>query len=156
MTNAYRMTLVPDSPWRRFSATTRRRLIHGLWLITEAGLLAGLVDQTYWTWVLGFTIAHAALFLGLVGFRPMAFPAQLRIAYVAWLAVGIYVPNMTWMMYVTTVGLTVNLIIGYCPLSRLLYLLPWNRQISLSPRRVAKTFLSAPTAGRFQLRPEPS
>ena len=151
MKNAYAMTLVPESPWSRLSPSTKKRLIYSLWVVTDIGLIAGLFDPAYWTWVLLFTIPHALLFLGLVGFRPLVFPAQLRIAYVLWLAIGIYVPHMSWMMYVTTVGLSANLLYGYCPLSRLLYLLPWNREVPLDATRFVESFLTPPMPGRFRL-----
>jgi len=35
---------------------------------------------------------------------------------------------MTWMMYVATAGVGHELGLHWCPLSRLLYLLPWNRE----------------------------
>jgi len=131
----------------------RKKLIWSLWTLTVAGLYAGYFDRSYWTWVIAFTAVHALVFVALVGFRPMAFPAQLRIAYVLWLVVGTYVPTMEWMMYVTTAGATANQLFGYCPLSRLLYLLPWNRNHPMSLRTFSRTFLTGPVAGRFRLAP---
>ncbi len=55
------------------------------------------------------------------------FPRSCALVYVAWVAIGTFVPHMTWMMYVTMVGLGANLLFGWCPLSRMIYLFPWNR-----------------------------
>lgn len=38
----------------------------------------------------------------------------------------------------------------YCPLARMLYLLPWNRQEDFSVEFVARVFLSPPVEGRFR------
>lgn len=147
----YSATIVPrDSGWARLSPAAQARLRWGLWGITWFGLLAGCFDPSYWRWVVAFSGAHAALLLALVGFRPLVFPAQLRIAYCAWVAVGTYAPYSSWMMYVTLLGLTANLIVGWCPLARMLYLLPWNRQEPLAADLLARVFFSGPVAGRFQ------
>ena len=38
-------------------------------------------------------------------------------------------------------------LVGYCPLARMLSLLPWNRRQPLSVALVRRTFLSAPVSG---------
>ncbi|RLB41400.1 MAG: hypothetical protein DRH23_17860 [Deltaproteobacteria bacterium] len=136
----------------RLSPGSRRVLIRLLYVVVEAGLIAGaFVDPIYWQWVVWFSIFHAALFLVLFGFKPMVFPTQLRLVYVAWVAIGTFVPQMTWMMYVTMVGLGANLLFGWCPLSRMIYLFPWNRQTPLTPQLFMRTFFSGPQPGRFKV-----
>src|SRR5688572_2155934 len=143
-------TIVPaESTWGRLDPTTQARLRWGLWAITWLGLLAGCFDAGYWRWVVTFSAAHALLMLALVGFRPLVFPAQLRVAYLAWVALGTYAPHASAMMYITLVGLAANLSIGWCPLARMLYLLPWNRLEPLDRDLLARVFLSGPVAGRF-------
>lgn len=147
----YSDTLVPaDSAWRRLSPAAQGQLRWWLWAATWVGLLAGCFDPIYWRWVVVFSAGHALLMLALVGHRPLAFPAQLRIAYFAWVALGTYAPYSSSMMYVTLVGLAANLLIGWCPLARMMYLLPWNRQEPLDLDLLARVFLSGPVPGRFQ------
>lgn len=147
----YSDTIVPrDSAWARLSPTAQGRLRGALWGITWLGLLAGCFDVSYWRWVVAFSAVHALLMLALVGFRPLVFPAQLRIAYLGWVALGTYAPYSSSMMYITLIGLTANLIVGWCPLARTLYLLPWNRQEPLDLDLLARVFFSGPVAGRFQ------
>lgn len=149
----YQDTEAPaDSPWAQLSPATRRRLIFVLWLITELGLLAGIfVDPRYWLGVVALNVAQAMWFLGLTR-GAWVFPTQLRIAFAIWLLIGALVPSMVWMMYVPTIGLAANLIWRYCLLSRLLYLLPWNRPHALTWDGVWQIFLAPPRPGRFQLR----
>jgi hypothetical protein len=155
---SYESTLEPSGTlMSRLSPGSRRVLIRVLYLIVEAGLIAGaFVDPLYWQWVVWFSIFHAALFLVLFGFQPLVFPTQLRIVYVAWVAIGTFVPHMTWMMYVTMVGLGANLLFGWCPLSRMIYLFPWNREAAFTPQLFMKTFLNGPKPGRFKVTAEPA
>jgi hypothetical protein len=82
-----------------------------------------------------------------------AFPVQVRLAYVAWVAVGTYVPYMGFLMLITTIGLASNLFLSYCPLVRLLYLLPWDQSEPFSLKLVQRVFLSPSVDGRFSPRP---
>lgn len=149
----YSATLVPDCAWSRLRSRTRQRLIWSLWAITWLGLAAGCFDARYWAWVVAFSVLHALFVLSMVGFRPLVFPAQLRLAYAAWVAIGTYVPHMSWMMYVTLLGLAANLTAGWCPLSRMLYLLPWNRQEPWDAQLWVRVFFSKPMPGRFSAPP---
>jgi hypothetical protein len=132
----------------------RRRLVWTLWFVTWAGLLAGLFEARWYRAVVLFSIAHAGLFLVLTGFRVAAFPNQVRIAYVVWVALGTYLPGGVLLLWITTVGLATNLFWGYCPLARMLYLLPWNREAPLTASLVARVFTTPPVEGRFTPRPE--
>ena len=138
----------------RMPTPTRRRLVWCLWFVTWLGLLAGLSDARWYHAVVAFSILHAALFLALTRFRVTEFPNQVRIAYVLWVAAGTYLPGGVVLMWITTVGLATNLFFGYCPLARMLYLLPWNRDVALSWSLVASVFMTPPVAGRFTPRAE--
>ncbi len=142
-----------QSRWEKLPTSYRKRLVWSLWFVTWLGLLAGLLDRTFYNYVVVFSAAHALLVLFLLGFNLFAFPAQVRIAYFLWVAVGTYVPAMEILMYITMVGLATNLFWGYCPLARMLYLLPWNREERLSINLLRRVFLSPPVAGKF--RPPP-
>jgi hypothetical protein len=157
MSNLYQRTLVPDSPWKRLSPAFRKNFTTGLWTVTWAALLLGFRDVSYWKAAIVITAVQAAIVLALVGFRPLVFPAQLRIAYIGWLTLGTFVPELLPMMYITTVGLGAMLAFSYCPLARMLYLLPWNRTQRLTWHLVVHAFLQAPKPGRFAVdAPEPA
>lgn len=145
--------LPAPAPWFRVDPSLRKKVVYALWGITEIGLIAGLFDTRAYGFVVGFTALHALAFLALLRFRPMAFPAQLRLAYLLWVAVGTYVPGARFLMYITTIGAGAFLVSGYCPLVRLLYLLPWNRDHGLNLRTFVRVFTTAPTPGRFRIAP---
>ena len=142
------------TPLERLPTAARKRLIWSLWLITWLLLLAGLVDRRWYVAVVLFSIAHALLFLTLTRFRVAAFPNQVRIAYVIWVALGTYAPGGVVLMWITTIGLATNLFLGYCPLARMLYLLPWNRDVPFSWSLVWRVFSTPPVAGKFMPRPD--
>jgi len=127
-----------------------------LWFVTWVGLVVGLFDREFYEYVVYLSAAHAVLVLWLFGFRLSPFPVHVRIAYLAWVAAGAYVPYMTILMYITTVGLATNLFLGYCPLARTMYLMPWNRQEPMSFGLLVRVFISPPVAGRFVPKPATS
>ena len=122
------MSINSDSLWDAIPDNIRKKILQILWFITWLGLLAGFFNREYYEYVVFFSAAHAVFVLVLLQFNAAAFPAQVRIAYFLWVAVGTYVPYMTILMYFTTVGLATKLFVGYSPLARMLYLLPWNRK----------------------------
>lgn len=136
--------------WDHTPPRTRKAVVWGLWFVTWIGLIGGICDRICYEYVVAFSLLHAVLFLVLFGFRVAPFPVQVRIAYLLWVATGTYVPHMEFLMYITFVGLATNLFLDYCPLARLLYLLPWNRDEALSADLVARVFASPPTPGRFR------
>jgi len=74
------------------------------------------------------------------------FPVQIRIAYAVLLLAGA-LPLMQWIHWVQLVGTTAMITVGYCPLLRLLKLLPWNRTQPLTPAYLHQTFIRDPMAG---------
>ncbi len=143
------MTTATDTPWQHLAESTRKRLIWWLWLITWLLLLGGLFDQSFYHWVVILSALHSLLFLWLFHFRIDPFPVQVRLAYLLWTFLGTCVPGMTFLMYITTVGLPANLFLNYCPLARLMLLMPWNRTEPLSLIVLKRVFLSPPSVGRF-------
>ena len=146
------MSINSDSLWDTMPGNIRRKIVWVIWFITWVGLLAGFFNREYYEYVVFFSAAHAVFVLVLLQLRAAAFPAQVRIAYFLWVAVGTYVPYMTILMYITTIGLATNLFAGYCPLARMLYLLPWNRKEPFSLALVMTVFLTPPVAGLFKPR----
>ena len=79
----------------------------------------------------------------------LAFPVQLRLAYLALLLIC-YLPALRWLYWLPTLGTFALIIFGYCLLARLLSLLPWNSSESYSLDRLRRTFLSRPDLRRVQ------
>jgi len=117
------------------------------------GLIAGFFDRYWFTGVVAFSALHAVLFLQLFSFRITPFPVQVRIAYLIWVALGTYVPGMMILMYITVVGLATNLFLGYCPLARMMYLVPWNLSQEFSLNLLGRVIFSPPMHGKFEPRP---
>jgi len=149
-TASHTMTTKNKSQWDRIPENRRNQLVWGLWFITWIGLVIGLIHREYFEYVVFFSTFHALLFLFLHGEQMSPFPVQVRIAYLMWVIVGTYVPHMIVVMYITTVGLATNLFFDYCPLARMMYLLPWNREETFSLGLVWRVFLSPPVTGRFK------
>ena len=143
-------------PWERLPSRQRKVLVWILWFITWLGLVLGSFERGYFEYVVAFSAFHAVLFLMLFRFKVKPFPVQVRIAYFIWVAVGTYVPYMIFLMYITLVGLATNLFLGYCPLARMMNLMPWNRQEKLSLSLFRRVFFSAPVSGRFKPPPPAS
>lgn len=137
------------TPWQHLAEPTRKRLIWWIWFATWLLLIAGLFDQSFYLWVVILSAIHAILFLGLFSLRMGPFPVQVRLAYLLWVVVGTYVPGMLVLMWITTLGLPANLFLNYCPLARLMLLMPWNRTEPLSSKYLKRVFLSPPSSGRF-------
>jgi hypothetical protein len=135
--------------WDRTQPGVRKSLIWVLWFITWLGLVAGFFDRTFFEFVVIFSALHGVLFLVLSGFSVKPFPVQVRIAYFIWVAAGTFVPQLHFLMYITLVGLGANLFLGYCPLARMMVLMPWNRDERLSLDLLRRVFLSRPMAGKF-------
>ena len=148
------MTTQTKIPWEQIPPNVRSKLIWGIWFATWIGLLAGLlVNRVFYEYVVVFSALHAFVFWVLFGFSVKPFPMQLRVAYVAWVTAGTYVPALTFFLYITMIGLATNLFLGYCPMARILYLLPWNREQSFSWRLVKQVFSTPPVPGKFRLTP---
>jgi len=144
-----------ESIWDRISNQHRKKLVWALWFVTWVGLIIGFFNRSYYEYVVFFSAAHAILFLILTNFRVMAFPVQLRISYLAWVAVGTYVPYLVILMYITTIGLASNLFLNYCPLARMMYLLPWNREETLTYSLIKRVILTPPVLPHFRFRYPP-
>ncbi|MCG6871851.1 MAG: hypothetical protein LJE84_06130 [Gammaproteobacteria bacterium] len=138
-----------ESPWDRIPQPIRKKMIWTLWFITWIGLVVGLFVPVYFEYVVFFSAAHALLALFLTRFQVELFPVQIRIAFFLWVAIGTYVPYMWWMLYIPMVGVASNLFVGYCPLARMMYLFPWNREEKFSLELVWRVFLSPPVVGQF-------
>jgi len=141
---------VDNTTWDTLSKSQRKTIVWSFWFITWVGLMLGFIYRDFYDYVVIFSTAHALLFFFFFGFKIYAFPVQLRIAYFIWVAVGTYVPHLEILMYITTIGLASNLFVGYCPLARMMYLLPWNREESFSINLLKRVVFTPPVQGRFK------
>lgn len=116
------------------------------WLVSAALLFVGLSGR--------FDAFYAAIGLSAIQVvhfriregRLAAFPVQVRLAYTLILLVGLWAP-MNWLYWLPAIGTTAFVLFGYCPLARMLSLLPWNRREPFSWGLVWRTFVSPPVRG---------
>jgi hypothetical protein len=129
---------------------SRKRIVWTYWFVTAilltacfAGIWPGAVLA-----VVGLSAVQAVHFLHYEK-RPMAFPVQLRIAYTLWTAAGLWSPLffLHWIQFAGTWAVVTT---GYCPLARMLVLLPWNRAEKLSPLFVWTLFTTPPVEGSIR------
>jgi hypothetical protein len=85
---------------------------------------------------------------------PLATAVQVRLAFLALLVLGL-APAAAWFHWLQLAGMSTMLAVGYCPLARLLELMPWNRDEPLTAQSVRATFLTRPACGGI-LRPVPA
>ena len=116
------------------------------WLATVGLLTAGLAG-----WTAAFLAAIGLSVVNLVHFwmreeKLTAFPVQVRLAYLGILAVAYWEP-IRILYWIPFAGTWAMVLFGYCPLARILSLMPWNRSEPMSPDLVKRTFLSRPVRG---------
>lgn len=116
------------------------------WLLTVPLLAYNLAGHR---WAMAAAMGLCALVGGYFWFKLRQikpYPVQVRIAYLVWSAIGL-LPGMQWMLWVQLCGTTAMVAIGYCPLIRLLSLLPPNRKEPLTASLVWRAFVKEPCAG---------
>lgn len=114
-----------------------------MWFANASLILMGLLAGPDWFLVaIGLALVQAVLFIARTG-GVSAFPAQLRIGFLVFLAVA-YIPPLRLLYWVPAIGTFAMLFFGYCLLARLLSLFPWNRTEPLSLRLLRETFFSRP------------
>ncbi len=77
---------------------------------------------------------------------PRAFPVQVRIGYLVWMLAGLWSP-LAFFHWIQLAGTAMAVLLDYCPMARMLSLLPWNRRRPLTWRLVASTFIQPPVRG---------
>ncbi len=122
-------------------------------------------EATWWTWMLIATLliaglggneaarqaamavaAAQALLYFAINRSLLHFPTQVRVVYALWMAAS-FVPELTFMYWIQTAGTTALVLCGYCPLARMLLVLPWNRSVPLTWRRLATIAFHPPVRG---------
>ncbi len=95
--------------------------------------------------VIGLTLVQTLHYLAREGsFK--AFPVQVRLGYLVLLLAGLWGP-LGFVHWMQLVGTAAVVLVDYCPLARLLSLMPWNRRTALNLALVIRTFLRPPVRG---------
>lgn len=124
-------------------------------------------DWVWWAW----SLTTILLVAGLCGYSPafmgatvltavhglivlardrslFAYSVQLRAAYLLLLLIS-FLPSMAWFFWLLAAGTFALNIFGYCFLTRVLSLLPWNSRETYTLDRLWRTFFSAPDLDRL-------
>ena len=122
------------------------------WTLTTVLLVAGLCG--YDSALIGATAVTAAHgLIVLVRDRSLvAYSVQLRAAYLLLLLIC-YLPSTRWLYWLIAAGTLALVLFGYCFLTRVLSLLPWNSRETYTLDRVRRTFFSAPDLDRVAANP---
>lgn len=123
--------------------TRRRSILWWSWLLIELALALEVAGWTPGVWIAMAIAAQQALHLALSSRATVSLAVQVRLAYLGVLALGLW-PPLAVLHLAQLAGTTILLAFDYCLASRLLSLLPWNREGPLTLRRVAATFLTPP------------
>ena len=126
--------------------SSRATLAWRYWFVT-ALLLTAVVAG--WGLAMPLAIALSAVQIGHFLYRERslaAFPTQVRIGYLLWMLAAQW-PPLEVMFWILFVGTWANVLAGYCPLARMMSLLPWNRTLAFSPRLVWTVFFTPPVQG---------
>lgn len=114
------------------------------WLVIDLLLATSLlVDRRILAAVFAVAAAQVVLFARASGWT--SFPAQVRIAYLGLLLIGLWHPA-GFIHWIQLAGTTAMVLFGYCLLARCLSLLPFNRIEPLSAALVMRTFFAPPVA----------
>jgi hypothetical protein len=122
------------------------RTVTKYWMVTALCLAAGLLF-----WPPALILAMAVMVVHCMHYPQCApgitsFPMQVRIGFLALLVVG-QVPYFGWVNWVQMAGITALITVGYCPLARILSLMPWNRTRPMSWKLFVTAIFSPPVEG---------
>lgn len=127
------MLRVPRSEW----------LNQAQWAVTAPLLLAGALGVGW-----GVPLALALCALGTIGYglslgsiRP--YRIQVRLGFMAVVLVS-QVPGLGGLLWIPVLGTTTQVLFGYCPMVRMLDLMPWNRGGAPGLRDVLETIVRPP------------
>jgi hypothetical protein len=116
------------------------------WLVTDLALVWALTGAPYgFVPVIALNVVQVAHYL----WRERdfaAFPVQVRVAYLGLLLLGLWGP-LRFVYWIQLAGTTAMVCFDYCPLARVLSLMPWNRGEPLSVALVRRTVLAPPVRG---------
>ena len=110
------------------------------WFATAIPLAAWLITDA----PAAFSVAAGVTAIQALHFRlrtrtMTAFPVQARIAYLAFLLAGALWEPLRVLNWLQLAGTTAFLTVDYCPLARMLALMPWNREQPLNVALLKET-----------------
>lgn len=127
------------------------------WLATVPLLIAGLSGRNEaFYYAMALTVVQW-IYFALRDRSLVSFPVQVRMGYLGLLLLGQWDP-FHFIYYIQLIGTSAMVLFGYCPLARMLSLMPWNRQEPFCFSLVKRTILAPPTRGSILqgLAPEPA
>ncbi len=123
------------------------------WSLTTALLITGFFGYTH-------ALTRAAVVTALHGLIVLvrdrsltAYSVQLRAVYLLLLLVC-YLPHTRWLYWSVVVGTVALSAFGYCFLTRVLALMPWNSREAYTLELFYRTFFSAPDLDRVSNHPK--
>jgi hypothetical protein len=122
------------------------RTIYTYWLASALSIAVGLLIWPPALFLaMAVTSVHSLHFL-LHPPRIGAFPMQVRIGFLGLLVLG-QAPYFGWVNWIQLAGTTALLTVGYCPLARVLSLMPWNRTHPMSWKLFVTAIFPPPVEG---------
>jgi hypothetical protein len=116
------------------------------WLVTDGLLIGSLAGWRWDAWpVIALTAIQVMHYLHRER-RVAAFPVQVRLGYLLLLVLGT-IPPLGFIHWIQLAGTTAVITVGYCPLARVLALMPWNRSRPLNAVLAWNIIFSPPVAG---------
>ena len=123
-------------------------LIWSYWFLTATFLAISLFINAKAIYVaMAINFIHAAHFY-IKSPSITSFSMQVRIGFLGLLAIGM-MPSFQWIHWIQLIGGSIMLTTGYCPLARMLSLLPWNRNQPISFRLLKIVIFTPPISGNF-------
>lgn len=116
------------------------------WIVIAGLLVAGLSGQED-ARLAAMWIAAGQAALYVTRHRSLAhFPTQVRVAYALWMAASFF-DVLVPLFWIQAAGTSALVLLGYCPLARMLLVLPWNRTVPLTWRGLAVMAFHPPIRG---------
>jgi hypothetical protein len=113
------------------------------WAVTAPLLAAHLGGYSQWLGVVLGLTAMSAIAYGVSRGSATCMPVQIRVGFFG--IVGLSsLPGMGWLLWLPLAGTTSQVLIGYCPMARILRLMPWNRDSRLTLRSAGRVVFGPP------------
>ena len=121
----------PNTHWDRMSE--RARLSYNKsWALTHlVVLMMGTQNALFWKAALALAVLDTVVTLGLLKFRLMAFPSQVRFVFTGMVFTALLVPFLNVLVFPMAAGFASFLAFDVCPMARTVGKLPWNRDLAL-------------------------
>lgn len=129
---------------------SRKRIVWTYWFVTA--ILLTLWLAAGWTAAIDAVVALTAIQVAHFLFlekRIEAFPVQVRIAYLLIAVAGYWWP-LFFLHWIQFAGTWAFVTVGYCPLARMMMLLPWNREWDLGWRSIWVLITTPPADGSIR------